>query len=541
MAAIVFGLDLMLPLGVAEAVPYVAVVLISVWSPQKRDTLSVALICTILTGLGFFLSPEGAKLWIVLANRAEALFAIWITAILAMQIKKSDVTVREQSQMLTGILSNMPAVAFRMDEQGYTVHSIGKGLRRIGLKHYEVAGRTGLEPPKDVRAELEKASPGETVFYESHGSHQGSPWWFLSGITADTVEGKGAIGFGLDITDRKRIERRIAAHHAVAHVLTEATSFRQSAPQLLQAICENLGWAVGAIWNVDHQNNMLRCTEIWHPPQAEVAAFTARTKESTFARGVGLPGRVWESGQPAWIEDVVEDPNFPRAPVAAEEGIHAGFSFPIRTSTQLYGVMEFFSREIQEPDQDLLKMFAAIGSEIGLFIERKRAEQRLAAHHAVTMVLAEAQSFADASPQILQAICKNLDWEMGAIWKINQARNVLECAEVWQTPQARASAFESKSLELTLARGIGLPGRVWESGTPAWITDVVQDPNFPRAPLAEREGLHAGFCFPIPVSGKVFAVMEFFSHEIQEPDKDLLQMFAAIGTQIGQFIEHTQT
>ena len=70
---------------------------------------------------------------------------------------------------------------------------------------------------------------------------------------------------------------------------------------------------------------------------------------------------------------------------------------------------------------------------------------------------------------------------------------------------------------------------------------MVQDPNFPRAPLAEREGLHAGFCFPIPVGGKVFGVMEFFSREIQEPDKDLLQMFAAIGSQIGQFIENTQT
>jgi signal transduction protein with GAF and PtsI domain len=79
----------------------------------------------------------------------------------------------------------------------------------------------------------------------------------------------------------------------------------------------------------------------------------------TFWRGVGLPGRVWESASPAWIPDVVADTNFPRAPIAAREGLHAAFGFPILLRGQVFGVLEFFSREIREPDEHLLPMLTS--------------------------------------------------------------------------------------------------------------------------------------------------------------------------------------
>ena len=90
---------------------------------------------------------------------------------------------------------------------------------------------------------------------------------------------------------------------------------------------------------------------------------------------VGLPGRVWASGQPAWIPDVIKDSNFPRAPVAAREGLHGAFGFPIVVGSDILGVMEVFSGEIQQPDAELLQMLAAIGSQIGQFMKRKQAEE----------------------------------------------------------------------------------------------------------------------------------------------------------------------
>jgi PAS domain S-box-containing protein len=97
----------------------------------------------------------------------------------------------------------------------------------------------------------------------------------------------------------------------------------------------------------------------------------------TFDRGVGLPGRVWATATPAWIPDVVADANFPRAPIAAREGLHAAFGFPVLLRGEVFGVMEFFSREIREPDEHLLPMLTTVGNQIGLYIERQRARDEL--------------------------------------------------------------------------------------------------------------------------------------------------------------------
>ena len=107
--------------------------------------------------------------------------------------------------------------------------------------------------------------------------------------------------------------------------------------------------------------------------------FDAICRERTFEPGVGLPGRVWANREPAWIRDVAHDDNFPRMPIAIEEGLHGAFAFPITFNEKFLGVMEFFSPEIRQPDEQLLAMFAGIGSQIGQFIERKRAEAKVEA------------------------------------------------------------------------------------------------------------------------------------------------------------------
>ena len=55
----VFALDLIIPLGVACEVPYVAVVLASMWSPKRSFTIIVAAATSALIVLGLLLSPEG--------------------------------------------------------------------------------------------------------------------------------------------------------------------------------------------------------------------------------------------------------------------------------------------------------------------------------------------------------------------------------------------------------------------------------------------------------------------------------------------------
>ena len=174
-----------------------------------------------------------------------------------------------------------------------------------------------------------------------------------------------------------RAERRLTAEYVAARALAESATLAEAAPRVLQAMCEGLSWDYGALWNIDSGSGVLRCVQTWRLPGVSLPEFEDESRRTVFAHGVGLPGRVWATGEPAWIPDVAEDANFPRAASARHDGLHGAFALPILAARQVVGVMEFFSREIREPDEGLLRMLAQVGAHIGQFMERKRAEEDL--------------------------------------------------------------------------------------------------------------------------------------------------------------------
>ena len=180
---------------------------------------------------------------------------------------------------------------------------------------------------------------------------------------------------GQSVHSGRPSERRLTAEYVAARALLDATTIDEAAPKILEAICEALGWEHGALWTIDREADALRCAEIWNSPLVQFPEFDEASRRATFKRGIGLPGRVWASGEPAWIPDVVHDSNFPRAAIAAREGLHAAFGFPVLLRGEVLSVMEFFSREIREPDADLLSMLTTVGNQIGMFSDRCRAQE----------------------------------------------------------------------------------------------------------------------------------------------------------------------
>ena len=183
------------------------------------------------------------------------------------------------------------------------------------------------------------------------------------------------VGAAIDITERKQAEQRLIVQHTVTQMLATAATLEEVTPKILKTVCELLFWDVGTLWSIDREAGVLRCAEVWHDESVEVPQFEAICRQHTFMPGVGLPGRVWSSHEPAYIPDVAKDPIFPSGPIAARAGLHACFAFPILLGADVLGVIEFFSHEIRQPDQELLDMMATLGSQIGQFIERKRAEE----------------------------------------------------------------------------------------------------------------------------------------------------------------------
>src|SRR5215207_2803561 len=157
---------------------------------------------------------------------------------------------------------------------------------------------------------------------------------------------------------------------------------------------------------------------------------------------------------------------------------------------------------------------------------------------AVARSLAQTAEPSDALARALRAIGETLDWRLGAVWEPAPDRPAaLTCVDTWHAYGIPAEEFEAASRRISLAPGEGLPGRVWQSGKPAWIPDVLADDNFPRAPEARRAGLHAAFCFPIRSARGVLGVIEFFTGEPRRLDTELLRTMSAIGDQIGQAVE----
>ena len=208
----------------------------------------------------------------------------------------------------------------------------------------------------------------------------------------------GLIGTIIDVTAARQAARRQAMEHAVTQTLSNAEGMSDAAPQIIRTICETLGWACGAYWTWDEAAQVLRCAQTWHIDDAHVAQFSSATKVSINEAPAwqgdaprtltgGLVRRVWLDGAPVWFPDVTRETGFRRGPEAARAGLHCAFGFPVMAGGQPFGVMEFFARDIKQPDEALLSIARSIGSQIGQFIVRKQAEEKVrfvASHDALT-------------------------------------------------------------------------------------------------------------------------------------------------------------
>lgn len=180
-----------------------------------------------------------------------------------------------------------------------------------------------------------------------------------------------------DVTERVMGERRRAMQYAVSRILAGGGTLNAAGASILKSICEGLGWTVGCFWTPSAGSEELIFANAWHDPTYDCRAFLEDSRKRTFRPGEGLPGRVWQSGQSAWVPDVTVDKNFPRSPVALTCGLHAALALPIFNNGVFQGMMEFFSPDIEKPNEVLMQTLDGISNQIGQFIVRKKAEIEL--------------------------------------------------------------------------------------------------------------------------------------------------------------------
>jgi signal transduction histidine kinase len=190
----------------------------------------------------------------------------------------------------------------------------------------------------------------------------------------------------LDIGDRIKLENALSQRALEAELLYEAVAMADEVDSLdaalekcLDIVCEMTDWPVGHVYVPSvNGTQQLEPTKIWHLAyEQRFTKFREVTEQTTFAMGEGLPGRIWKTGEPAWIVDLQDDDNCSRNRLCGDLGVKGAFGFPLQLKGETVAILEFFHEGALERNETLLLLVRSVGEQVGRVMERKEAEQQM--------------------------------------------------------------------------------------------------------------------------------------------------------------------
>ena len=274
----------------------------------------------------------------------------------------------------------------------------GASLEKTGIEPRRVVGTTrwdrGAVPAGDDgnwkphQALLRAHRPFSDFVYKRVDAGGGTRYISASGQPVFDAKKRfaGYRGIAKEITASVRAEQLLRLEHVVARCLSDADSASAALKAVMRAIAETQSWECGRYFGWDEKAQVLAFSEFWHVPGAALEVFIAKSRELTYAAGAGLVGQAFQSGAALWVTDLAKDPRA-KAGIARDAGMHGAFLFPVMSEGKPIGVLVFHSREVRDPDDRLLQAVRVIGGQIGQFVQRKRAEERvqyMATHDALT-------------------------------------------------------------------------------------------------------------------------------------------------------------
>ena len=286
-------------------------------------------------------------------------------------------------------------------DASHRIEWINDGFTRMtGYRLEEVVGLNprfflhgpGTDPA--ILAELEKQTNSGARFQAEmlHQTKSSGLIWVsieVQPIFDDSGAVCNFIAIAADISDRRRSEGRLAVQHASTKLLAESSSLDEAMPGLLAAMGQHLGADVSEFWVASPNAAVLRLANHWSASATLYDQFVTPSLPLTFAPRQGLPGRIWASGQPAWIDDLTEDDNFHRLALARAVGLRHGFGFPIVCQSGTIGVIVLLARDSQPSDGPLMEVLSSFGRQIGQFVDRRHGEEALRESEARFRTLAD--------------------------------------------------------------------------------------------------------------------------------------------------------
>ncbi len=175
-------------------------------------------------------------------------------------------------------------------------------------------------------------------------------------------------------------QQEIGLLENIAVAANEASSVDDAMRRALDAVCRYTGWPLGHLLLVrGGSGEALDSTPVWHDAsEGRFDALRSLSETIAFSQDVGLPGQVVRTALPAWANaGAANAEDYPRLPLLVQLGLASLFAFPVVIGNEVVAVLEFFSRELQTPDESMLRLMAQVGTQLGRVIERRRAQERL--------------------------------------------------------------------------------------------------------------------------------------------------------------------
>jgi len=284
-----------------------------------------------------------------------------------------------------GILDETTDLIQSVDAQGRLVYANKAMLDTLGYGKTEALGMSVFDfiAPESrdhcmtVMGQVMKGEPCDgidAVFLAKSGARVQ-----VRGRASSQTDANGATftrGIFRDITAQRKTEKRLAAQFAATQTLAKATNWHEGVEGVMSGIGSAMGWEHASLWEVDAKAGDLFCAKMW-TPHGEGTTFCSLTRTTRLPLGEGLPGKTMAAGKPTWIADVTKQPDFVRASAARKDGLRLAIGLPVMLEGKAVAVLEFLDATASEPDGELISFFNSIGTQLGEFLRRRRADKAL--------------------------------------------------------------------------------------------------------------------------------------------------------------------
>lgn len=286
----------------------------------------------------------------------------------------------------------------------------------------------------------------------------------------------------LEIQERQRAEMESSLMLIVSQAIGRAPDLHSALNAVLYLVCQSLQWSYGEAWVPNEDGTVLTCVP-GHCFDPQLSKFQEQSKNQTFAPGVGLPGRIWVSQQPEWIEDCSRQPErFVRSHMAAAAGLRAALGVPIAIRNlvpralrdrAVIAVLVFYSRQTMSYQPQLEELVLTVATQIAALIQRKEAEEakRLAELRYHNLVENAVEGIYQSTPSG-RFLSANL--ALAKIYGYNSPEELIQSIkdisrQLYVHPNRRRDFFTAMEVDNAV---VGFEAQVYrKDGTVIWISE----------------------------------------------------------------------